>query len=204
LKKYNSKEETYSTIKVRYGIERETDSFKNNFEELNEKAELVTRQHFKNKLDGVQIQIIINKVPAIIYFIMMTADDRLEQSQRWRKFNIDLYENWSNKINQILEDEYLTDFLSIDRESWNMKTSQLERDLKNVKKTRAGYNKDLEYTLKPLFIMLKGFKIGQKEQIDFIYKLFKKFAHKGYGGLLASGNKERIRKMQENAIKSLK
>ena len=167
MKKYNYKEETYSTIKVRYGIERETDSFKNNFEELNEKAELVTRQHFKNKLDRAQIQIIINKVPAIIYFIMMTADDRLEQSQRWRKFNIDLYENWSNKINQILEDEYLTDFLSIDRESWNKKTSRLERDLKNVKKTRAGYNKDLEYTLRPLFIMLKGFKIKQKEQIDF-------------------------------------
>ena len=187
-----------------HGIEKETDSFKKSFEKLNEKAESVTKEHFKDKLDRAQIEIIINKVPGVIFFIMMTSDDRIEQSQRWRRFNIDLYENWSNKINQILEDEYLTDFLSIDRESWNMKTSQLERDLKNVKKTRSGYNKDLEYTLRPLFIMLKGFKIGQKEQIDFIYKLFKEFGHKGYGGLLASGNKERIRKMQENAIKSLK
>ena len=101
MKKYNHKKETYSTIKTKYRVEKEIDSFKDTFEELNEKSELVTSNYFNEKLDRVQIEIIINKVPGIIYFIMMTADDRLEQSQRWRRFNIDLNENWSNKINQI-------------------------------------------------------------------------------------------------------
>ena len=41
-----------------------------------------------------------------------------------------------------------------------------------IKKTRSGYNKDLEFVLKPVFIMLKGFQVSQKDQINFIYDLF--------------------------------
>jgi len=204
MTKNKNKEETYSTLKRKHGIEKETDSFIEKFEELNKKAEDFTQKHFKSKLDEVQIQIINNKLPGVIYFIMMTADDRLEQNQRWRKFNIDLFQNWQYKISQILEDEYLTDYLDINKEQWNNKTNQLNRDLSKVKKTRAGYNKDLEFVLRPVFIMLKGFKVSQTDQINFIYNLFKNFGHIEYGGLLEHGTQDRIRKMQENAIHSLK
>ena len=204
MTKKQIKEETYSTLKIKHGIEKETDSFIENFNELNKKAEDFTHKHFKSKLDEVQIQIIINKLPGVIYFIMMIADDRLDQNQRWRKFNIDLYQNWQYKISQILEDEYLTDYLDIDKEQWNNKTNQLNKDLSKVKKTRAGYNKDLEFVLRPIFIMLKGFKVNQTDQINFVYNLFKKFGNIEYGGILEHGTQDRIRKMQENAINSLK
>jgi hypothetical protein len=204
MTKKQIKEETYSTLKKKHGIEKETDAFTEHFEELSEKAESSTRKYFKNRLDRVQMQIIINKVPGVIYFIMMTANDRLEQSQRWREFHIDLYKNWKYKISQILNDEYLTDILGINREKWKNKKDQLNIDLKHSKKTRAGYNKDLEFVLRPVFIMLKGFQVSQRDQINFIYALFKEFGHKEYGGYLEKGTRDRIRNMQENAINSLK
>jgi len=46
--------------------------------------------------------------------------------------------------------------------------------------------------------------LSQKDQINFIYLLFKEFGHKEYGGLLKKGTRDRIRNMQENAINSLK
>ena len=204
MTKKQIKEETYSTLKKKHGIEKETDAFIENFKELSEKAENSTQKYFKGKLDRVQMQIIINKVPGVIYFIMMTANDRLEQSQRWREFHMELYKNWEYKISQILNDEYLTDYLGIDKEKWENKTNQLNIDLDNIKKTRSGYNKDLEFVLKPVFIMLKGFQVSQKDQINFIYDLFKEFGHKEYGGFLEKGTRDRIRNMQENAINSLK
>ena len=204
MTKKQIKEETYLTLKEKHGIEKETDTFIEKFEELSEKAEFSTRKYFKNKLDRVQIQIIINKAPGVIYFIMMTANDRLEQSQRWREFSLELYKNWEYKVSQILRDDYLTEFLGIDREKWENKKDQLNMDLKHIKKTRSGYNKDLEFVLRPVFIMLKGFHVSQKDQINFIYSLFKEFGHKEYGGFLKKGTRDRIRNMQENAINSLK
>ena len=121
MTKKQIKEETYSTLKKKHRIEKETDSFIENFEELSEKAEFSIRKYFKNKLDRVQMQIIINKTPGVIYFIMMTANDRLEQSQRWREFSLELYKNWEYKVSQILRDDYLTEFLGIDREKWENK-----------------------------------------------------------------------------------
>ena len=204
MTKKQIKEETYLTLKEKHGIEKETDTFIEKFEELTEKAEFSARKYFKSKLDRAQMQIIINKVPGVIYFIMMTANDRLEQSQRWREFHIELYKNWKYKINQILNDGYLTDYLGVDREKWENKTDQLNIDLDNIKKTRSGYNKDLEFVLKPVFILLKGFQVSQNDQINFIYDLLKEFGHKEYGGFLEKGTQDRIRNMQENAINSLK
>ena len=51
-------------------------------------------------------------------------------------------------------------------------------DLKYIKKSRSGYNKDLEFVLKLVFMMLKGFHVRQEDQINFIYSLFKEFGHK--------------------------
>ena len=59
---------------------------------------------------------------------------RLEQSQRWREIHIELYKNWKYKINQILNDGYLTDYLGVDREKWENKKDQLNIDLDNIKK----------------------------------------------------------------------
>ena len=49
-----------------------------------------------------------------------------------------------------------------------------------------------------------GFHVSQKDQVNFIYSLFKEFGHKEYGGFLEKGTRDRIRNMQENAINSLK
>ena len=56
-------------------------------------------------------------------------------------------------------------------------------DLKYIKKSRSGYNKDLEFVLKLVFMMLKGFHVRQEDQINFIYSLFKEFGHKEYGAV---------------------
>ena len=57
---------------------------------------------------------------------MMTANDRLEQSQRWREFSLELYKNWEYKVSQILRDDYLTEFLGIDREKWENKKKSIK------------------------------------------------------------------------------
>jgi hypothetical protein len=201
-KKTNS--ETYSTLKKKYNIENETDSFLDQIEELTKKAETHIKDFFYGKLDRAQTQVLINKLPAVLFFIEMKADDRLEQNQRWRKFSKRLNENWLRKISDILEDDHLIEFLHIKVEDWKKKQHQLKSDISALKKQRSGYNKDLEFVLKPIFILLKGFKVTQSDQVQFIHFLFKNLGHKEYGGVLERGTLERIRKMQERAINALK
>lgn len=196
--------ETYSTLKKKYNIENETDSFLDQIEELTKKAEIYTQDFFQDKLDRSQIQVLINKLPAVLFFIEMKAEDRLEQNQRWRKFSKSLNENWLRKISDILEDDDLIKFLHIKVDDWKKKEHQLKADISALKKKRSGYNKDLEFVLIPIFIFLKGFKVSQSDQVQFIHFLFKNLGHKEYGGVLERGTLERIRKMQERAINSLK
>ena len=74
-------EETYSTLKIRYGIEKETDSFIEDFEELKKKAEDFTQKHFKSKLDEVQIQIIIILDLHLAFLIYLKLQDILFQKK---------------------------------------------------------------------------------------------------------------------------
>ena len=198
-------QETWKSLEKKYKTKGETESFSENVENLYELAEEFVEEYFPGKNpDRVQKIIISEKLPAVIFYLRKPIEERTDISKRWKEFYRDLYKVWSFKVEGILKDDYLIEYLGLDK---NLLIKKKE-DLKSFKETnkglRAGYNKDLEYALIPIFSQLTGFKIKQKNQIEFIYNLFKKFAPEGYGGILQSGNRERIRKMQENAIRVVK